>query len=271
MSMLIQITRSALPLLAAALVAGVAAAQAPAPAAGAPPAATAGGAESTAVRKLLEQKFPGSEIRSVTRTNYFGGLYEVHFDDRLIYTDAKATHVLVGALYDTATKTNLTEERMRKLNRVDVSNLPLELAIKKVKGKGERRLVVFSDADWPFGKRLEEEMKALDNATSYTVLVPIDQLHPDAARKSRMIWCSADRTKAWDDFFVSGALPDNKGDCPNPVAATQALGTKLRINATPTMILADGTMLPGAVPLARLEAAMKDAEAEAKKPAAPKK
>ncbi|MCC7113718.1 MAG: DsbC family protein, partial [Burkholderiales bacterium] len=178
MSMLIQITRSALPLLAAALVAGVAAAQAPAPAAGAPPAATAGGAESTAVRKLLEQKFPGSEIRSVTRTNYFGGLYEVHFDDRLIYTDAKATHVLVGALYDTATKTNLTEERMRKLNRVDVSNLPLELAIKKVKGKGERRLVVFSDADCPFCKRLEEEMKSLDNVTIYTFLFPIDQLHP---------------------------------------------------------------------------------------------
>jgi hypothetical protein len=37
------------------------------------------------------------------------------------------------------------------------------------------------------------------------------------------------------------------------------------------MILADGTVVPGAVPLARLEAEMKDAEAEVKKPAAPAK
>ncbi|MFO1281992.1 MAG: DsbC family protein [Burkholderiales bacterium] len=273
----------ALPLLAAALLASApAGGQAPAPAAAGTPAAAPGGApaaspapgaagQEAAVKKLLEQKFPGSEIRSVSRTNYLGGLYEVHFDDRLIYTDAKATHVLVGALFDTATKANLSEERLRKLNRVDVSNLPLELAIKKVKGKGERRLVVFSDADCPFCKRLEEEMKGLDNVTVYTFLFPIDQLHPEAARKSRQIWCSADRTKAWDDFFASGALPDNKGDCQNPVAATQALGMKLKINATPTMILADGSVLPGALPLARLEAAMKEAESEAKKPAAAKK
>ena len=115
---------------------------------------------------------------------------------------------------------------MRKLNRIDLASLPLELAIKKVKGKGERRLIVFSDADCPFCARLEDEMKDVDNVTIYTFLFPIDQLHPDAARKSRMIWCAADRVKAWDDFFESGKLPDNKGECYNPVAATQALGAE---------------------------------------------
>ena len=42
-----------------------------------------------------------------------------------------------------------------------------------------------------------------------------------------MIWCSPDKAKAWDEFFASGKLPDNEGDCDNPVVATNALGAKL--------------------------------------------
>src|SRR5690606_15581700 len=105
-------------------------------------------------RKVLSERFPGAEIGAITRTNYLGGLYEVQFDDRLVYTDAKANHVLVGALWDSVAKTNLTKDRLRKLNRVAWDSLPLELAIKKVKGKGERKLVVFSDADCPFCHKL---------------------------------------------------------------------------------------------------------------------
>ena len=100
-------------------------------------------------QEALEQKFPGAEVRGVTKTHYFG-LYEVQFDDRIVYTDAKAKYVVVGAIYDTESKTNLTEERQRKLNRVNVASLPLDLAMKKVKGNGERMLYVFSDADCPF-------------------------------------------------------------------------------------------------------------------------
>lgn len=268
--LLARLARPSLPLLLAALAAGVASAQAPVTATGPQATAAASSPEVAALRKLLLERFPGAEIGAITKTGYLGGLYEVQFDDRLVYTDAKANQVLVGAMWDAVAKTNLTEERLRKLNRIAWDTLPLELAIKKVKGKGERKLVVFSDADCPFCHRLEEEMKGLDNVTIYTFLFPIDQLHPQAAQKSKQIWCSADPTKAWDDYFVTGKVPDNKGECQNPVAATQALGQKLRIQATPTMVLADGSVLPGALPLARLEAEMKQAETEMKKPAAKK-
>jgi len=227
-------------------------------------------AEAAGVKKAIEQKFPGAEVRGVVKTPYFG-LFEVQFDDRIVYTDAKAKYIVVGAVYDTETKVNLTEERQRKLNRVDVASLPLDLAIKKVKGTGERTLVVFSDADCPFCHKLEEELKGVDNVTIYTFLYPIDSLHPDAARKSRMIWCAPDRQKAWDAFFATGALPDNKGDCDNPVAKTAELGAKFKVNATPTLVFADGSIVPGALPAARLESELKTAEAEAKKLAAARK
>lgn len=233
------------------------------------PAATAQPAsgEAVALRKALEQKFPGAQIRHLAKTGYLG-LYEVMLDDTLVYTDPKAAYLFVGSLYDTATKQNLTDARSRKLNRVAVDKLPMNLAFKRVKGDGSRKLIIFSDADCPFCHRLENEMKGLDNVTIYTFLFPIDQLHPDAARKSKQIWCAADKAKAWDEFFASGKLPDNQGDCGDPVAKTQALGNSLKINATPTLVFADGTLIPGALPLPEIEKEIASAEIEAKKVAA---
>jgi thiol:disulfide interchange protein DsbC len=227
---------------------------------------TAPAPEAAALKKALEQKFPGARIGSITRSPFFG-LFEVQFDDQLIYTDAKAKYVLVGSVFDTESKTNLTEARQRKLNRVDIASLPLDLAFKRVKGNGQRKLIVFSDADCPYCAKLEQELKSVDNVTIYTFLFPIDALHPDSARKSRIIWCSADREKAWNEFFASGALPGNSGDCDTPVEKTHALGEKLRVNATPTLVFADGSIVPGALPAQQLESEMKSAEAEMKKQA----
>ncbi len=223
----------------------------------------AASAEVATVKKLLEQKFPGAAVSNVSRSAYFG-LYEAQFDSQLVYTDARVTYVVVGSIYDANTKQNLTEDRLRKLNRVAWDSLPFELAMKKVKGNGTRKLAIFSDADCPFCARLENELKGVDDVTIYTFLYPIDQLHPDAARKSRIIWCAPDRQKAWDELHASGKLPDNKGECDTPLAATHMLGEKLRVNATPTLVFADGSIIPGALPKDRLEAELVKAATEAK-------
>jgi thiol:disulfide interchange protein DsbC len=239
-------------------------AQAPAPKAAAKPAAAPLSPEAQAVRKIVLERFPGAQVRHVARTSYLG-LYEVMLDDQMIYVDPKVDYVIVGAIYDAKTRTNLTERKTRELNRVAWGELPLNLAMKKVKGNGSRKLAVFSDADCPFCARLEQTLKDIDNVTIYTFLYPIDQLHPDAARKSKLIWCAPDRMKAWDEFFASGALPSNNGDCDNPVAATAELGQKLKVSATPTLVFEDGSIVPGALPAPSLEAELKRADAEAKK------
>jgi thiol:disulfide interchange protein DsbC len=221
-------------------------------------------AEAAAVKKLIEERFPGAQVKHIAKTSYLG-LYEAMFDDQMLYVDPKVNYVFVGSIYDAKAKTNLTEQKTRQINRIAFAELPLNLAIKKVKGDGSRKLVVFSDADCPFCARLEETLKDVNNVTIYTFMYPIDQLHPDAARKQRLIWCAEDRAKAWDQFFVNGTLPSNSGDCENPIAATAALGQKLRVTATPTLVFADGTVAPGALPAANLEAELGRAEAEAKK------
>lgn len=228
---------------------------------------TAAPPEAAAIRKQLATKFPGSSIGVISKSPYFG-LFEVQFDSQLVYTDAKAKYIIAGTVWDADTKVNLSEARLKVLNRIDVASLPLDLAFKRVKGNGERKLIVFSDADCPYCAKLENELKQVDNVTIYTFLFPIDVLHPDSARKSKMIWCSADRATAWNTFFASGALPDNKGECDNPVEKTNALGQKLRVTATPTLIFADGSIVPGAIPPEQIEIEFKNAATEAKKPAA---
>lgn len=223
-------------------------------------------AEATAIKKLLEEKFPGANIGAITRSPH-AGLFEVQFDDQLIYTDGKVSYVFVGSMYDVNSKRNLTEEKLRKLNRIAWNDLPLELAMKKVKGNGQRKLAVFADADCPFCARLENELRNVDNVTVYTFVYPIDQLHPDAARKTKVIWCAPDRQAAWDAWFAEHKLPDNAGDCDTPLASTAQLAQKLKVNATPTLVFADGTIVPGAIPAQRLEAELDKAEAEARRPA----
>jgi thiol:disulfide interchange protein DsbC len=246
------------------------AAPAQAPAAPARPAAKAAPAltpEAQAVRKIVLERFPGASVRHIAKTGYLG-LYEVMFDDQMIYVDPKVDYVFVGSIYDAKSKTNLTERKTRELNRIAWSELPLNLAFKKVKGDGSRKLAVFSDADCPFCARLEQTLKSVDNITIYTFLYPIDQLHPDAARKSKLIWCAPDRVKAWDAFFEGGTLPNNDGGCETPLAAVAELGQKLKVTATPTLVFADGSVIPGALPGASLEAELARAESEAKKTAA---
>lgn len=217
-----------------------------------------------AVKKLMETKFPGADISSVSKSPYFG-LYEVKFDDRIVYTDADVTYVLVGSVFNADTKQNLTEARLRDLSRVAWDSLPLNLAFKRVKGDGSRRLVIFADADCPFCRKLEGDLKGIDNVTIYTFMFPIGELHPDASRKSAIIWCAPDRAKAWDEYFATGRLPSNKGDCPTPIAETAQLGARLHVTATPTLVFADGTMIPGAIPKAQIEQELGKGEAEAKK------
>lgn len=210
-------------------------------------------ADEALIKKTVEAQFPGAKVQSVSKTPY-AGLYEVLLEGpQLAYTDEKANYLFMGSVLDLKAKKNLTEERMQKLTAVKFDSLPLDSAIKVVKGNGSRKIAVFADADCPYCKKFEAELQHVTNITVYTFLYPLDQLHPDSGRKSKQIWCAPDRAKAWEEWMQRGNLPKNDGNCPNPLAKTAELGKKLGINGTPAIIFADGTRVPGAIPAAKLE------------------
>ena len=211
------------------------------------PAPTA--AENT-VKKLFTDRFGAVAIDSVTRTPY--GLYEVRIGSDLLYTDDKVSFVLDGTLIDAATKRNVTRERVEKLLAVNFDDLPLDLAIKQVRGNGSRRIALFEDPNCGYCKQLRKSMTGIDNVTVYTFLYPI--LAPDSTTKSRAVWCSADRAKTWDDWMLNGKTPTGAGTCDTPIDTVVALGKKLQITGTPTIFFGDNTRVGGAMPPDQLKA-----------------
>jgi thiol:disulfide interchange protein DsbC len=209
-------------------------------------------ADEDAVRKAFNAKFPKAQVQSVTKLPYLG-LYEIVIDGEVLYADEDFDYLIDGNIIATKNMSNLTEQRKRKLSAIDFDDLPLDLAMKRVKGKGERRIAVFSDPDCPYCKRVENDLAKLDNVTIYMFLYPIDSLHPRATEISKQIWCSPDRLKAWDDYMLRKVAPKADAGCANPVDKIVEYGRKKGINATPTLIMPSGERVPGAISAAQIE------------------
>jgi thiol:disulfide interchange protein DsbC len=218
-------------------------------------------ADEADIKRAMEARL-GSKVESVTKTGFLG-LYEVYAGGGIIYTDEKMTAMIIGGdqipsqfavnLIDLKANKNITEDRMKKLTAIKFADLPLERAVKQVRGDGKRVLVTFEDPNCGYCKRLAKDLMKVDNVTIYTFLYPI--LSEDSVHKSRQIWCSADRARAWNDWMIDGKAPATKEDCADvaAVAKNQEFGRKYSITGTPTLFFADGERVPGAVPLAKIE------------------
>lgn len=207
-------------------------------------------ADEASVKKAVEAKL-GTKVSSVVKSPYLG-LYEVYADGQIIYTDENQSAFLAGTLIDGATMKNVTAERMQKLASINFADLPLELAIKQVRGDGRRVLVSFEDPNCGYCKKLARDIAKLENVTLYTFLYPI--LSPDSLEKSKQIWCAPNRAKAWNDWMQDGRALPSKSDCDtSAVKKTVDLGHKLAITGTPTLFFTDGERVPGAVPIAQIE------------------
>ena len=208
-------------------------------------AASIANADEAEIRKAIQDKFSEVKIQKISKTGY-GGLFEVYMldesgkHDMIVYTDSKGSFLVEGNLIDLKQDKNITSERRAELTRVSFDALPLDLALKTVKGNGKRKMAVFSDPDCPFCKRLEGDLAKITDVTIYTFIYPIDSLHPQAREKSKAIWCAPDRVKAWNDYMQSSTTPAGPANCETPLAKIGELGEKYRINGTPTIFFANG-------------------------------
>ena len=204
-------------------------------------------ADEAKIRKVVEEKLSGVKVEGIQRGPL--GLYEVRFrsDDgmHIVYTDATASHIILGKIYDTKGERDLTEDRLRKLNAIKFDSLPLAQAVKVQRGNGKRVLVMFSDPHCPYCTKFEQTLQQVDDITVYIFMFPV--IKPDLADHSKGVWCSPDRAKAWLDLALRGKPPTASPSCENPVAKNLELGHKLGVNSTPTLYLANGERVAGAL------------------------
>lgn len=205
-------------------------------------------ADEASVRKSVEA-WMGGKVDGVRKSGLLG-LYEIQIGNELYYTDEKVSLLFDGNIIDTKTRRNLTQERQNRLSAIRFEELPLESAVKTVRGNGKRVFATFEDPNCHYCKKLQKELADMTDVTIYTFLIPI--LSPDSETKSRAVWCASDRSQAWHDLMVKGIVPPT-GTCEAPIKKNLALAQKYNVRGTPTIFLSNGERIPGAVPVAQLE------------------
>ncbi|MBF0290756.1 MAG: DsbC family protein [Nitrospinae bacterium] len=206
------------------------------------------------IRQMLESKFPNKgKIEHIIKTPY-SGLYEILIGDQLIYADERGEYLFDGSVIEVKSRANITEERHSKLIRVDFDNLPFDLAVKKVKGNGKRKLALFTDPNCEYCKRLEKELTKVSDITLYIFLYPIFQGSDEIVRN---VSCSKDPVNAWDDLMLNGIAPAS-AVCKTFTDKVLALGKKLRMKGTPNLIFANGMRAPGYLSVEELEKSLNE-------------
>lgn len=192
----------------------------------------------------LQARYPATRFGEIAPTPW-PGMFEVVLGQQLAYVDASGQYFLFGHLVDMSAQRDLTAERKDRLARIDVSQLPLADALTEVRGNGSRTLVIFSDPDCPYCRKLEADIAPLTDVTIHTFLLPLASLHPQARSKAIATWCATDRIGTWR-ALMQGKDPFPVAECPHPIDRNVALADRLGITGTPTLIAHDGRILVGA-------------------------
>lgn len=201
------------------------------------------------IRASFAKNLPEVKVGAITKLPY-AGLYQVAFNGaNIAYTDEKGEVGLFGNLVDIKSKISLTQLEKEKLTVVDFAKLPLDKAIVRIKGTGTRKLALFSDPECPFCQGIEKELESVTDVTIYTFLLPLTDIHPDAARKAQLIWCAKDRVQAWEDMLVRQKEPkDSNTNCETPIKEIAEFAASNWINGTPGVIFTSGKLLFGNQP-----------------------
>lgn len=179
-----------------------------------------------------------------------GGLFEMLVENSgrqaVAYLDFAKKHLITG-VFSLSTRKPISEPPARK---IDVKSIPLENSLIMGNPKGSKKLIVFTDPDCPFCGKLHAELQKLvktePDLAVYIKLFPLP-MHPKAYDKSRVILAKKS-LPLLDIAFSGGQIPEATAqDAKEPIDETKKLAASLGINSTPTIVFADGRIVPGAV------------------------
>lgn len=210
-----------------------------------------------AFRKQV-QPFLGKEVIKQTKEMPGGGVIEIATENGIYYANTKGTVVFVNAVaVDTNTKENLSEKSFAALNPFVFKDLPLQNAVKVVRGDGSAKLVTFEDPNCGYCKALMAQTAKLTNVTIYTFVVPV--LGGDSPQKSQAVMCSSNPAKSWIDYMSGAAAIPEKKDCKTPVDANLALYNKLKLRGVPALLFESNTKASGMMPADQIELKLRKA------------
>lgn len=203
------------------------------------------------LQKAIAKRLPHVEVTRIDTTPV-SGIYQVIVGPQVVYMTKDAKYMIDGDLVDLSTRQNFTEDakaaiRMSEIDAFGESNMVVYTP-KTVK----HTITVVTDINCPYCRRLHKEMpQYLENGVKVRyIFMPLKG--NDDINKTISVWCSDDRNAALDIAKAGGEIEAKK--CDNPILKHMELARKLGVRGTPAIILENGEMLPGYVPVDKLVA-----------------
>ncbi|MDK1684764.1 DsbC family protein [Acinetobacter terrestris] len=206
------------------------------------------------VKSNLSKQHPKLNIENIQATD-MKGIYSGSMDGQVVYLGEDAQHILVGSMYRLSDQKNLTQDLVLKQNSIDWKKLPLQDAVKSVRGNGKRQIAIFSDPNCPYCKQLEAELSKLNDVTIYTFIYPIKT---QSIAVSKQVFCEKDPALAWSNLISKGLQPTSNKTCANPVERNLSLGKSLGLTGTPAIIFSNGFKVMGSHPAQDIEKMWKE-------------
>lgn len=154
----------------------------------------------------FEKNHPGIFVDEINKTEIPNILELVVDKTNILYVDSSAKYLFYGHIIvnDNGNSISLTEKRVEELSKFNLNDLNLDNAIVTIKGNGENKIVTFEDPNCVFCQKLHPELDKLDNVTIYTFVIPI--LGPSSVEVSKQIWCSENKSLAWNKYMTTKEL-----------------------------------------------------------------
>ncbi|MDO8747022.1 MAG: disulfide isomerase DsbC N-terminal domain-containing protein [Thermodesulfovibrionales bacterium] len=105
---------------------------------------------SNEAQNILQGGIPASKVLEVN-SGPVKGVWEIVFEARgqkgIVYVDLSKELLISGDIFDLKAKRNLTGERLSNLNRIDISQIPLDGALVMGDKNAPNKVIVFTDPD----------------------------------------------------------------------------------------------------------------------------
>jgi thiol:disulfide interchange protein DsbC len=102
------------------------------------------------ILNLFKELIPDAKVLDV-RPSFVKGIWEIAIETKgqkgIVYVDFSKKYIVSGAMFNVKTKANLTQERLIEINKVDVSQIPLNDALVMGNKEARHRVIVFDDPD----------------------------------------------------------------------------------------------------------------------------
>ncbi len=101
-------------------------------------------------KKTLSGMIPDAKVLDIKPSN-ISGLWEIVVETGgkkvVVYLDYAGKNLIAGNLFSLQTRTNLTQERMQEINKIDVSQIPLDDALLMGEKDAKYKVIVLDDPD----------------------------------------------------------------------------------------------------------------------------